>query len=143
MLLECLHAAKVLAGGNKEKRLRRLVSHEKVRCDPNRHEIRLKDFLTPTHQAARSAQPTLHAHYVKYFNLVDRFDAMMGHIPVTWKVDTFHMRIFLAAISTALCNTWVLSMDIANQIHGPDAEKNALRLFARELADEIDREYTK
>lgn len=115
----------------------KLCKDKERRHNPDLANQKLIDYLTPTAQAAPAVKPTVNAFYFEHFNAVDRFDAMLGHIPVAFKVERPKMRLFLASVQTALCNAYVLYEDLVTRLGGDSDEKLRLRQFATDLADEL------
>lgn len=127
-----------ITAGVKAALVQKLCKDEERRRNPDRANQKLTDYLTPTAQVAPAIKPTLNAFYFEHFNMVDKFDAMLGHIPVAFKVTRPELRLFLASIQTALCNTYVLYEDLVTQLSGDPDEQLRLRQFAKDLADELD-----
>ena len=97
-----------IKAGVKAALVQKLCKDEERHRNPDRANQKLTDYLTPTAQVAPAIKPTLNAFYFEHFNMVDKFDAMLGHIPVAFKVTRPELRLFLASIQTVLCNTYVL-----------------------------------
>lgn len=117
--------------------LQKLFKDEEIRRRPDQARQKLTDFLTPTAQSPESVKPTLNAFYAENFNAVDKFDAMLGRIPVPFKVDRPELRVFLSAIQTSLCNAFVLYEDRNSQLTASFVELLKLRQFAAQLAAEL------
>lgn len=116
-----------------------MVKSEEMKRNPQDHARKLSAFLKPTMQTDANHQPTLNAHYRRTYNYVDCFDAMMGHLPVNFKVVKPSLRILLGALGTAVVNAYVLFGDLEQQRTGSRFSES-LRDFSRTIAQEMEAE---
>lgn len=93
-------------GGAKAKLVQRLIDSERRLLDPENTQRIRDEFYHPTLSADHDNPPTVNAWYRTTYKNVDKFDALLGAIPVTWKVFDAQLLWLIGCVRFAACNSF-------------------------------------
>ena len=111
--------------GKKAKLVSRLVTFEFTPPTEKSPKQELLEFLTPTAQVQPNEKPTIIRHYANTFNVVDKLDALLGHIPYPYRIGSAHLVFLIQVIRFAVINSYALFGCIS---FDPQEQNEALQL---------------
>jgi hypothetical protein len=131
----------ILAGGNKQKLVRKIVKCREILEKDVSPAAKVKVFLSATtcKTAAPNIKPTIIEDYYNAFNAVDTLDTNGGQHSVVLYGDPYSTRVLIGLVQTTLVSSFSYYVDACTTLHR-DYVVPDITQFVKLVADELERQ---